>query len=456
MNDGSQLHFQFRRAAAAITVEGGSPDDVRSRLRSVRRQRVVARRVGGAAVGVMLVASGLWLGMRVEPASTIHPATSVTGVWGELPAPPLGPRLLSVSVATNDGWFVWGGRKQRNGDAAGDPEVEGAYYDQATGEWRTLPGAPLEVSPGQEIGTAVWSEIGAAVWSGAEVVVVIGGATPQFAAFDPQAFTWRSIAVPADVMAQWPVRNGEYDAPGLLWSADRVVVLLPGFADDRAYSSMLTLDPATGTFVVSSPAPQPMRTETPVVASESSLYFVDASGGDCRGTRQVHVYDIVAGTWSDVALPHDNWVPSIVAWTGTGLLVAGGADCTSDQAGVRFAAVLDGGSVTWRAAADLPEDHRNVMFAPTAAADGLVASLDYDGAPFVYDAVLDRWWVGPPIIPSTVEAAIVSAARLVALGRDLVIWSPQLNDSTTTGTVLHLAIPDPSTWPDPPAATTSP
>ena len=43
MNDESQLHDQFRRAGESIPVEGGSPDDVRARLRAVQHRQIVAR-----------------------------------------------------------------------------------------------------------------------------------------------------------------------------------------------------------------------------------------------------------------------------------------------------------------------------------------------------------------------------------------------------------------------------
>lgn len=56
MNDGSHLHDQFRRAAAAITVADGSPDDVRARLRVTQRRRVVLR--WSAAVAVVAIAAG--------------------------------------------------------------------------------------------------------------------------------------------------------------------------------------------------------------------------------------------------------------------------------------------------------------------------------------------------------------------------------------------------------------
>ena len=451
MNDHETRLAEMLHERAAVA----RPDD---RLGDVLHGAPVRRAWWPAAVAVaaavLLVVGGPWLTRRDRPTNTIHPATSVTGVWGELPAPPLGPRLLSVSVATNDGWFVWGGRKQWNGDAGDDPEVEGAYYERATGEWRTLPGAPLDVSPGQEIGTGVWT--------GTEVVVAVGGATPQFAAFDPHAFTWRSIAVPADIVAHWPTRQGVYDSPVMDWIAGQVVAAIPAYSDTQSYSWILTFDPSLPAIESEVPPMPAIPLGVRMVSSDHSLYLVDASVGDCRGTRQVHIYDVAAGTWNSIDLPHDNWVPSIVAWTGTGLLVAGGTDCTSDQGGVRFAAVLDGGSAIWRTAADLPEDQRNVMFAPTATADGLVASLDYDGAPFVYDSGLDRWWVGPPIAVGIADhPATVGGVHLVALGRDLLIWSPQVSgapDMTlhVTGTVLHLAIPDPSSWADRPVSTSTP
>lgn len=78
MNDGSQLHDQFRRAAAAITVEGGSADDVRTRLRAAQHRRVVAR--WSAAVAVVAVVAGavaLAAARHDDDSPTINPQHTI-------------------------------------------------------------------------------------------------------------------------------------------------------------------------------------------------------------------------------------------------------------------------------------------------------------------------------------------------------------------------------------------
>jgi len=78
--------------------------------------------------------------------------------WSRLSDHQLEGRSEHLVVATGGGLFVWGGV------AGSQTLTDGAFYESSTGQWRTIPPAPLASDRGDAIG----------VWTGSEVVVMNG------------------------------------------------------------------------------------------------------------------------------------------------------------------------------------------------------------------------------------------------------------------------------------------
>ena len=110
--------------------------------------------------------------------------------WRELPAVPISPRNLAISVWTGAEWIVWGGTD-------GTQEFnDGAAYDSVSGTWRTMVASPLSARRFR----------GGGVWTGQEVLLTAGSsggdpyggngemALADGAAYDPVTDAWRSIA----------------------------------------------------------------------------------------------------------------------------------------------------------------------------------------------------------------------------------------------------------------------
>lgn len=103
---------------------------------------------------------------------------------------PIAPRSTPVSVWTGTEFIVFGGH------SFDESFVDGAAYNPATGEWRTIASAPI--SP---------AAYPAAVWAGKEMVVWVSGDDSEFpampnpgpgqvAAYDPATDSWRTLDSP--------------------------------------------------------------------------------------------------------------------------------------------------------------------------------------------------------------------------------------------------------------------
>ncbi|MFP3907907.1 MAG: kelch repeat-containing protein, partial [Acidimicrobiales bacterium] len=132
-----------------------------------------------------------------------------TGEWRSIPSAPVEPRYSADAVWTGREVIVVGGTGDAGPDEVGSPLGDGAAYDPGSDQWRTIASWPLEPRTGA-----------AAVWSGDEMVVVGGrevdvedGGTQDFddgAAYDPRADTWRSIADhPGDPRVDASVARGD-------------------------------------------------------------------------------------------------------------------------------------------------------------------------------------------------------------------------------------------------------
>lgn len=416
-----------------------------SRTPRYRRLALVAAAVlvlGGAVAAFALTR---------DTTKSLHPANttptqsvpaSIAGEWQRTGGPPITNRFQHISITTSDGWFVWGGYSALSADPPGAALTDGAYYDAVTGEWTVLPAAPFDMSD------PAGSYLGWGVWTGTEVVITQGGAAPLVAAFDPVSFTWRTIPIPADILAVWPHGDGGSYSSGWQSMIGGTLAILFGHgsgATDPA--SMLLLDPATSgwTRATTPAALEPFR----IAASPTQLFVVESGALDstssCLGVTWLHTYDLATDSWADAQLPNGNWQPAVVAWTGGTLLLAGGTDCPTGTS-TRAAATFDPATGTWADAASLPVDDLWYLSSVTLV-DGRVAAMTPEGRAIMYDPTLDAWWFSPSL---TREGStwIDDRMRLVVIDGRLAVWSPGWDVATTsmccdsTGEVFSMPLPD--------------
>lgn len=344
------------------------------------------------------------------PSTTTFREPAIVDQWVPSPAPTITARSGFVSVSTGTGWFVWGGWS-REGDT--DPEAsmdDGAYFDGSTGEWKTLPDAPIA------------NEFQAAygLWTGSEVIVVVAGSEPLITAFDPATFRWRAIPVPDEMRSEWPRTDGRYARGWHRFIAGKLVMYFPTSSDGGP--ALLVFDPSNGQWTTGAAPPTTNDDLVLGLAASSDELFVLGAGqrnsdSACLGSTPLHTYDLATDTWASRDIPHGNWQPAVVAWTGDSLLLAGGRDCGSEEA-VRTSAILDPELQTWTDVADVTDDLPYVITEPVVTGPRVVA-VGESGRPASYSVELRAWWSGPALWPDRT----IGDLSIAVIGDRLVTWS---------------------------------
>lgn len=351
--------------------------------RTLRRSRTLVRRrragVAGASLLVGAVVVALTLSRSDHGADRRPAPAAPTGpVVSAMPTSPLSARAFTSTTWTPEGLFVWGGEGAPTGASLDD----GAVYDPAAREWRTVAASPL--SPR---GNAP------AVWTGDGVLVAGGYATEPYrlysdaGLYDPHTDRWTPVP---DVPT----------CPTRLVALPGEVIALGGCG--RHGADTARWDAATNTWAaVSDFGSGAIKS---AYAWRGRVVAVDGDG---------HVRSLHGSTWTDVttlpSIPTDGWH---FAATATGLYeVAFEIDQrTDDQPGVLYR--FDDG--TWREVArgdDLaPSDFAASV--PVAAGRGLVWPTSFG---------LCRW--------DGVAASCVSDPDDVGLGRFKVTYV--LDDAET-------------------------
>ena len=388
------LAHDAERAPRAPQWEGPrvSAPTTRSSLRwvTVAASVIVVAAVGAVAFLVTRSDDPATIDGAPTPETTVA-APSTDPQWSPMAAPSIEPRSGYVSVPTDNGWFVWGG--WTGSIAEGDDQSlnDGAYYDGATGEWTTLPAAPITNGFQAAYG----------VWTGTEVIVVVAYGEPQLAAFDPATFTWREIPVSDDLRAAWPQGDGHFARGWHRFAGGKLVMFFPNSSSGAP--ALLLLDPATGDWAMGATPPITSDDGTSGVAASSGQLFVAGMGqrgsdGVCSGdSTPLFIYDVATDTWNTSLLPHGNWQPAVVAWTGSGLLAGGGLICGS-QTVMRTASLFDPATSTWTDVSDMTDDLWYSLVEPVVS-DGRVIVAGESGRPSVYYPELDAWWSGPALFP---------------------------------------------------------
>ena len=408
------------------------------------------RRLALAAAAVLLVGGVATLLLRREPTQHVRPVAVSTTVtqseaagWQRSSGPPITERFQHISLATADGWFVWGGYSALSADPPGVALHDGAYFSTATGEWVVLPAAPF---------TADNPYVGRGVWTGAEVVITQGGPSPLVAAFDPVTFTWRTVPIPDEIRGVWQRTGGDYSNGWSAMLGDRIAVFFGQPSGWEGQASLLLLDSVRGEWAAA--ASHPAELQPQLMASSATHLFVVESGAldtvsKCLGRTSLHIYDSAADSWSVSEVPNGNWVPASAAWVGARLVLAGGVQCESSQP-VRAAAAFDPMTGSWSVLANVPIDHVGFGASPSVVGGTMLTITE--GRPLAYDSALDAWWYGPSLVPSGLSLTDDRMQMVVVDGRLVVLspgWNPSPDSSMccdSTGEVFSLPMPDQSAF----------
>ncbi|HEU5150753.1 MAG TPA: kelch repeat-containing protein [Iamia sp.] len=282
-----------------------------------------------AAVGDEVV---VWGGLDATGAALADGAAydRSTGTWRVLaPAPLTGGEAGAVAAPVAGGVVIARG-------------TDVARWDQATDTWTTLDNAPRPVTdltavgPDRvasiaagavlDVGTGTWAEPGAGppfdldpgvtavAWTGEELIAVGTSADgdparPYSLAFDPEAVSWRDMAVapPADHLGSAGLRA--------TWDGRRVVVTdatLRTVAYDPAADTWAPLQAVPDRLPDTGPATAPLASVdgVTVAATTNALSVLDAEDGTwtpypapAPGLRPVAVDDTTLGAWVDDAGP---------------------------------------------------------------------------------------------------------------------------------------------------------
>lgn len=322
----------LRRGAGAARPAWGF-DEVWRRARRQRVRNSALMALSAAAIVGAIGISGFLLTEIDERGSRVAPAQKGRGesgaTWEGIPAAPIEARAGNLAVWTGVEMIVWGGA-----DDAENPAgfLDGAAFDPASGDWRSIADGPLSYSGGR---SGVWTGEEMLVWGG-EVGDGSHGRPDNGAAYHPRTDTW--VELP-------PSPSWSLAGHSAIWTGNEMVVWGGVGMEDRGAA----FDPGSATWRTIAPAPIDGRFRHAAVwtGTEMIVWGGRAEGGALRASGAA--YDPRADSWRELARPslagRDG--PAGV-WTGEEMIVWGGWT----NAGTRFdGAAYDPASDSWR---DLP------------------------------------------------------------------------------------------------------
>ncbi|NND03189.1 MAG: hypothetical protein HKN91_10415, partial [Acidimicrobiia bacterium] len=214
-----------------------------------------------AAEGLPIEKATVWTGTEVIVVSgsgwgrAYDPATDR---WRDLPETPLeqravvptGPKPLISTVWTGEEMIVWGGWVRATGERAAQGFTivwgrDGAAYDPATDQWRSLPEPPDTVDLSST--SAVWTGEEMIVWGANFEAWARSGPLEEEpylagAAYNPAIDSWRVIPTapfsPVDQVEGFGVHSAE-------WIGDRMVVWAGGGFLSATGPELWAYDPST-------------------------------------------------------------------------------------------------------------------------------------------------------------------------------------------------------------------
>ena len=430
----------IRERIASVAAFEIVTDPAQVRENVARRQRRMRRRRRTAVLVGVLATAGLAVGVAgvltevaseddvavqatqptAGPGTSAPPASDVSAAWSRLPAGPLAPRTGYASVWTGRELLIWGGASTEPSGAT--YHSDGAAYDAASGQWRSLPEAPFSGRFGS-----------VTVWTGTEMLVIGGeddsGGRLDAVAYTPGSDTWR-------VLPSGLPRGSR--AIAAIWSDDHAVVAVTnggdsgydptGIAYSQGVTDVVQLWPNTSNWT-SLPAP-PISVNRQIDFVESSAGellvggLVDELGNSLPDSAGVVVQRLDEGSGGWTLLPQVDLLPQAVAMADLdGTLIAVDYQLGTTQS--------DDGGVGWTTLSRIPLD----------AMECAPEVVPADGSLFVWycgqAAILNpsKSWVPVtwPDLASTTLRGIDTTVSWSA--RDLLVWGRDVD----TGETLMLA-----------------
>lgn len=442
-----------------VGADGAPPLDVArtwARGRRSRKRRRVASVVGAAVVAVVASVGAVGLAGREPDVAVVSQGTlrgspwSGRGAWVPVSTEPGPPRLAPAAVWAGNELVVWGGFRP-SADATkrlqgGEPRVDGAAVDPATGRWTPIPDAPLPPL-GYDV-TTVWTGDDVIVWGVDQDTIGPGTTRSVGARWNPARRTWRRMA------EQSSVTLGQKGT----WTGSRFIVTGIG-AGAEWKAAALSYDPTSDRW---EELPVPPGTgadpDGVLAALDGNVLLAPAAptGGAATLSPGALAWRLGARVTTPQVRPDHAFHSVRMAWTGDVLLQTSYNTCVSDMCeshptALRWDPVTD----AWTPAASLPpwnptsqssEPDAPQLGQPLGTVDHHAVWEQSDHSVLLaYHGAADRWTTLP--MPPGANKGVRSAAigTTVWSGTDLLFVVSGDQDGRA-GTVLQFA-PDPAPTP---------
>jgi Kelch motif len=265
--------------------------------------------VPAAGAPTQVIPVGVWTGSELvvwggwgSPIAAAY--DPVTDRWRDLPPGPLADRQGQAMVLWDGRVGVLGGQQPFGPDES-EPRLDGALLDPSTGEWSPLPDLPADdpmMAPGLISATVADDRL-----------FVVARVTADAYVLDPGATEWRNLGV-AEI-------DGSLDPVGV--AAGRWLFATNGW--DRPTTSAAVLDLTTGQWTGTADPPVVAAGYLSAGADDRVLAMAGQVAHDTSPPTAMS-WDPATDTWAELPPPPlAHRLDAAVAWTGTELLVWGGA-----------------------------------------------------------------------------------------------------------------------------------
>jgi len=316
----------------------------------------------------------------------------VSDTWVRLAASGLAPRLYHSATWIGTRMLVWGGG---NGSGYSTPLADGALYDPSADGWTPMTSTLNKPTPRRRH---------SAVWTGTRLIIYGGdggsGATTRNdgSLYDPSTDSWT-------LMPSFSPARTNHRA---VWTGSKMMVW-GGLDGLVALNSGGLFDPVAGSWQPTSLSGAPMARHAHTMIWTGSRVIV---WGGAQSTSETFVrlaggrYDPGTDTWTPVSFGPEGPLWRFRygdVWTGSHLIVWGGADSTQGEnpagrlnSGSRYDPMTDSWNATTEVGAPLPRTsfaiawaaNRMVVWGGVAWFDGYSAGTNTGGR---YDPIANSW-----------------------------------------------------------------
>jgi hypothetical protein len=396
------LSDRLRAATAAMPARGEFTTLINARL------RVTRPRAGFPAIAVAAVSSLSLMGTSTLPARSspgvprpARPATVLAGPgsagWTRLPAAPIVARSEYAGVWTGKQMIIWGGYS--NTTQYGD----GASYDPAARTWTKLAPSPLAAR-----------ELPVTVWTGKDMLIFGGvansGTFSNGAAYDPATSTWRTLTPIPSSLGGNLTASGSY----AVWTG-KVMVTWGFFGNGRGAHgggslAAATYNPAANSWTTGAvaPAQAPLFGDAFWTGKEMIVWGSSPASPISPGHLEGFAYQPATGKWMTLPaspLGRAGRDSMLAVWTGSRLVVGGGASATSLH---KDAAAYDPATNTWTRLPHAPVGFTGNEIAPDIWTGASVVTMEdavRGGRPLSLDLATRHWSLGAKApVPGRQEA----------------------------------------------------